>query len=288
MSEVDGSNLYKFIGRPADVEFLLRGFLKFTPIPELNDPSELLPNVIREEVKTSLERLKRTGYTEEDMVHLRQQGEVLRLLAPGYYVGVPGTRRQASDLISRAGDEHLPFIEVFLDGVAREVSSNVGLFCLTKRRDSLPMWAHYAANASGLVVEFRDLHEVFCGDSTGILRKPIPVRYEREQFSVTYEPRSHESLFLAKFQDWGYEQEVRIVLPLADCRQSMHGGRLLYSFDVSPKHIARVILGWRMDVSTVDAVVELVRSINPETEVIKAYIGRGTVRDGETIYSCTE
>jgi hypothetical protein len=30
------------------------------------------------------------------------------------------------------------------------------------------MWAHYAGNATGLVVEFRDLHKIFGGNDTGV------------------------------------------------------------------------------------------------------------------------
>jgi len=63
------------------------------------------------------------------------------------------------------------------------------------------MWAHYAANAAGLVIEFRDLEAEFGGDSTGVLRQPMVVRYDQHQIGVTFDPQSYRSLFFAKFED---------------------------------------------------------------------------------------
>ena len=204
------ARLYKFIGKPDDVEFVLRGSVKFTPIPELNDPSELLPNVIPEDVKVSLKRLRKVGYRDEDMVHLRQQGKLLQRLAPNFQaIRVPQTKEEATTLIRSKLYDNLPLLEHLLERTAEQISSQVGFFCLTERNDALPMWAHYAGNATGLVVKFRDLRKIFRGDNTGILRQPIPIRYERERLGVTFDPETHASLFFAKFQDWSYEQEAR-------------------------------------------------------------------------------
>jgi len=271
--------LFKFIANPEDARFVLQGCVKFTPIPELNDPSELLPNVIPEDVTRSLERLRKTGYSDEDMHHLRGQGKLLQRLAPDFQaINVPKTKSEATAIVRSAFYNNLPLLKRLLEETAEEISSKVGLFCLTKRNDSLPMWAHYAANANGLVVEFRDLSSAFPGDDTGILFTPIPVRYERERLGVTFDPSSHESLFFAKFADWSYEQEVRVVVPLAACREVMTGGRRLYIFNIAPRHIARLILGWRMPKMMADSIIGFVLSINPDVEVVRARIESGQVR----------
>ena len=155
---------------------------------------------------------------------------------------------------------------------------------LTERNDSLPMWAYYAGNAKGLIVEFGDLADTFSGDDTGVLREPIAVRYERESFGVTFDPQSHESLFFAKFRDWSHEREVRVVMPLADCRQASNDERQLYLFDVPRRHVSRVILGWQMAPVMVDQVVERVRTINPSVHVVRASVARGQVRCDQVIY----
>src|SRR4051812_12574711 len=94
------ASYFKFIADPKNVEFLLKGVVKFTPIKELNDPSELIPNVIFDEVRASLERLRRDGYTEDDLINLRKQQNLFQRLAPQYQaIGVPETKERATDLI---------------------------------------------------------------------------------------------------------------------------------------------------------------------------------------------
>jgi hypothetical protein len=278
--------LYKFIADPDVVQFLVKGIVKFTPIPELNDPSELSPSMILEEVQASLARLREKGYTRRDIVDLRKQQALIQLLAPRFQaVRAPSTPQLATALIRSSFYDRLPVLEQLLNGIAHEMSTRVGLFCLSQRYDSLPMWAHYAANAAGLAVEFQHLERAFPGDETGLLREPRSVRYERERSGVTFDPRSHETLFLSKFPDWSYEREVRIVLPLAHCRREMVNGRPLHLYDVPSHCVARLILGWNMAPSKANGVRKLVRRISPHVEVVQAQFVRGTVRIGATLDS---
>lgn len=216
------------------------------------------------------------------MNYLRQQGNLMRVLAPlRQAIPVPPTKEKATDQIRSPFYDNIPRLERLLDATATEMSAKVGLFCLTERFDSLPMWAHYANNATGLAVEFQGLDAVFPGDDTGVLRRPIPVRYERERIGVTFDPQSHESLFFAKFQDWSYEKEVRVVLPLTECRTVQpDGDRRLYMFDIPKRCIARIILGWRMTEEAVSTVLKLTRTINPQVKVVRARIVRGQVQLG--------
>lgn len=277
--------LFKFISQPDDVKFLLQGYLKFTSIPELNDPSELLPNVIPEDVERSRIRLRAVGYSDEDLIHLRHQGALLDRLAPDFKaIPVPTTKEEANRRLQSKIYDNLPFLGRQLAGTAELISSRVGLFCLTMRVDSLPMWAHYAQNAAGLVVEFSKLHSVFLGDNTGVLRQPRQVQYERERGGVTFDPHSHESLFFSKFEDWKYEQEVRVVLPLDECRRVSVPGRQLYLFSIEPSRIKRIILGWRMTLEAGERVLDLVRAHNPAVEVVQAQIEKGRVLIGGREY----
>lgn len=272
---------YKFIANPRAVEFLIRGAVKFTPIDELNDPSELSPTFVTEDVVASLARLRRDGYTEEDLVHLRRQGSLLQRLAPRFQaVGVPSSTDEAAALIRAPFYDSVSALERLLEETAREMSSKVGLLCLSRRYDSLPMWAHYAANASGVVVEFRDLDNVFRGDDTGVLNAVISVRYASERGGVTFDPRSHEALFFDKFTDWSYEQEARVVLPLAECRRTSVNGNSLYLYDLPLECISRVILGWRLSGVEADAVRSIVGSVHPRVNIHQARFERGRVRIG--------
>jgi hypothetical protein len=272
------NRLYKFISDSAALPFILRGLIKFTPPAELNDPSELTPNVIPDEVMKSLDRLRRNGYTEEDIVNLRLQQNLFQRLAPQFQVvRAPDTPQGATDMINSSFYDQISILELRLSEMLREVSCKVGLFCLSLRYDSLPMWAHYARNANGLVVEFRDLDTVFHGDDTGVLFRPIPVRYERDQLSVTFDTQSHHSLFFSKFPDWKYEKEVRVVLPLADCRKEVITSHQLNLWEI-PRHcISRLILGWNMPKDARTTIHEYVQQLNPQVDMIEARIIRGQV-----------
>lgn len=273
--------LYKFIASPDALRLILNGMVKFTPISELNDPSELVPTMDPEAVRESLARLRLTGYSDEDMSHLRQQGNLLQTLAPRFQaVPVPATKAEASRLIRSAFYDSSSTLEQLLGDTAREMSSKVGLFCLSRRFDSLPMWAHYAANASGLAVEFRNLDQVFQGDQTGVLRQLTPVMYQRETSGVTFDPQSHRSLFFAKFQDWSYEQEMRVVLPLLDCQAHALLGKNLFTWQIPKNCVASLILGWNMKPADRLAVEDQVRARNPAVMITYAQFSRGKIRVG--------
>ena len=277
--------LYKFLGNPAIARSVLAGSIKFTPIAELNDPAELNPTLNREAVMASLSRLREIGYSQDDLIHLRRQGAVLQALSPSTQtVHVPSTPEEATRIIHSPFYDSTSTLERLLSQTARDIASKVGLFCLSRRFDSLPMWAHYAANATGFAVEFTDLESEFTGDATGVLRQLREVTYAQEIEGVTFDPKSHESLFFSKYMDWSYEQEARVVLPLADCRQHIHDQGILYLYDLPTKFIRRVILGWNINRTSVDIVRDAVSEFCPNAEVVQAKFLRGKVslvnRDG--------
>ena len=95
------SRLYKFVPESNVVSFLLRGIVKFTPIRELNDPSELVPTVNIDAVRESLAQLRQRGYTDDDLIHLRRQGALLQRLAPSRQaVQMPRTARGLKEVKS--------------------------------------------------------------------------------------------------------------------------------------------------------------------------------------------
>ncbi|POZ50912.1 DUF2971 domain-containing protein [Methylovulum psychrotolerans] len=289
------SSFYKFIDNNLDViHSLIGGSIKFTPIPELNDPSELVPNLDIDEIKASLQYLRQHGYSEQDMIYLRQQGNLLQRLAPEVMViGIPATQEQASQVIRLPFFNDIQNLEPQLYRTATAISSNVGIFCLSQRYDSLPMWAHYAANAKGFVVEFleSELKNEFLGDNTGVLNQLIPVRYGQEISGVTFDPKSHESLFFDKFQDWQYEQEVRIIKPLKECNKVEYKKTecqetgIIYLHQLPFTCIGRVILGWNISPEHRNAVVDYVHSLDSPVEVVQA---RFSIRTGVELMSLND
>jgi len=276
--------LYKFIENPDSVRFLLQGLIKFTPPAELNDPSELTPRVILDDVSNSLAQLREHGYTKEDMINLLRQENLLQKLAPRFkMIRLPETAEQATAIIRSSFYDETSKLAQILNEMVLEVSSKVGLFCLSLRYDSLPMWAHYANNAAGLVVEFANLGEVFQGDDTGVLSQPLAVQYKREQISITFNTKSHEALFFSKYSDWSYEKEVRVVLPLADCQKELLGEKHLYIRKIPRSCISRLILGWNMSNKIQKTIRAHIRELNPDVKIVTARIVQGQVKLEESV-----
>jgi hypothetical protein len=269
---------YKYISNPDSVEYLLSGLLKVTPPAELNDPSELAPSVIEDKVLESLSRLRVGGFTDEDMTNLKCQEALLQRLAPQFQaIPAPRSKEAALIMIRSSYYNQVSILMYYLSETAKVISSRVGLFCTSRRRDSLPMWAHYAANAKGLVVEFNDLDAVFKGDNTNLLMKLLMVSYDRENVSVTFETNSHRALFFSKFSDWSYEQETRVVFPLDVCSKTKINEGVIYTYTIPKSYVNRLILGWNMLPKTKQRIRLMTSDINPNVEIVEAQIVNGRV-----------
>jgi hypothetical protein len=213
--------LYKFVASRSAALAIADGFLKFTRIEELNDPSELVPLMNRDAVLTSLNILRKKGYTQEQFRWLGCQESILRLLSPETRVlSRPATIAAANRTLALPVYDNLDFMERQLLATISLMRSRVGVLSLTERFDSLPMWAHYAANARGYVVCFQELDREYTGDTTGSLNALKPVRYVDDLLGLTHDPSTQDNLFFCKFQDWSYEREWRIVSALSSCQLS--------------------------------------------------------------------
>jgi hypothetical protein len=270
---------YKFIQSMAALPHILSGAIKFARIDELNDPSEMVARVVRDEVLRSRDELMKRGYTDADMENLRRQERLLDRLAPeALVIRTPLTAKQATQQISIAFYQNIELLEARLQEAAALMAERVGVFCVAETVSCLPLWAHYASMGKGFAVEYRDLDTVFHGDDTGVLNGLVPVRYSRDHLGVTFETRSHESIFFSKFPDWSYEREIRVVVPLKDCRQVKVDGGEIYCRDLPKEHVARIICGWKMPDCDRRTIVDEARHINPDVEVCVAKIVGGEVR----------
>lgn len=97
------------------------------------------------------------------------------------------------------------------EGTAKKASNqNVGIYCLTTNKNSLPMWAHYANRHKGVMIEFNVSNSVF--------EKAIPITYidsinvvkirKKNEFTKL-ESILYDSLGV-KHSSWSYENEYRI------------------------------------------------------------------------------
>lgn len=269
--------LYKFVGDQTAVRAIASGSLKFTTIPELNDPSELVPRMDREAVLASLVTVRRNGYTPEQFEWLACQEAVLRLLSPETRVlSRPPTVELANRTLALPVYDNLDFMERQLLETISLIRSRVGVLSLTARFDSLPMWAHYGALAQGYVIRFDGLDSEFPENSTGSLNVVKPVNYVEDLVGMTHDPSTQDNLFFSKFQDWSYEREWRVVSALSSCQLS--GDGKMHLRHISPSIVTGVICGWNVPEDEMSSLAAELSCINPGLEMLAASLDRGHVR----------
>lgn len=109
--------------------------------------------------------------------------------------------------------------------VQKTISEHLGIVCFTDKADSLLMWGHYAEGHRGFAYGFDPRHPFFHSgegfEGTRLFRKVVYSRHRpRVVFSDARVPEdlfserlAHE-FFFTKSDDWAYESEWRLVLPL--------------------------------------------------------------------------
>jgi hypothetical protein len=210
--------LYKYVSLEGLERILRHSTIRFTQPSAFNDPFELLPEIIV------------PAGAEEKKFELKFDIGAVRPVAAAEEVLEIPEGWGCSDAMSRE--------------IVQLLNKEVGILSLSRVATSLLMWSHYADQYAGAVVGFDSTHE--------FLANQIPVEYR------TSRPRRHVDTYLAgnpvllaelcaKSIEWKYEQEVRVVRRLADCKQAGTDAR---GFPIYVQHIPReaikvVIMGER-------------------------------------------
>jgi hypothetical protein len=222
--------LYKYFPKER-IDFFDNRLIRLTPAAALNDPFEMFP-VYDSIFVTGKRRNKHHSFLGVPLQRIHAIGE------------------QWADMFFN----RTAFIQHYL-------SERYGMFCLSERYDSLLMWAHYASDHRGFIVEVDGAHAWFnrrqllpeVGE-VGVVRK---VTYSNER-PITFLKHAPTNVFLVKGKDWTYEQEWRIVLPLARAVKVINSAPTnIHLFKVPCSAISRVIFGARMAASDRNRVLHL-------------------------------
>jgi hypothetical protein len=225
--------VYKYLS-PARSDVLADSRIRFTQPAVLNDPFETLPafteyrntlkNVMPEFSQLQKESFNALGLSEEDV------------------------RNNALSNV--------------LDNVAELFSPCIGILSLSRCRDNILMWSHYADSHQGFVIGFDSENSFFTPSKGKAIDGLRDVKYSRKRpilppnglNSLNPDKMREwtEHIFFTKSEDWAYEQEMRILAsPLAaDHKISVKDGwdRCLYSFD--PQAVKEIIVGIRASIQT--------------------------------------
>ncbi|SMD31753.1 Protein of unknown function [Reichenbachiella faecimaris] len=271
-------NLYKYVSSEDAVKNIIDGKIKFATLESLNDPTELLPRIYEDELLKSLEDKRKNGYNHEDLEDLNNQERLFGKLSPETMViSAPKSIEQANSIVKLSVYDNVDYLKKMFDKTVELMSSRCGIFCISTRNNSLPMWAHYANNASGFVIEFEDLENEFLGDGTGILNQIKDVDYKLVRSGVTFERGSYHSVFFEKDKDWGYESEKRIVVDLASCTTLQFENGKLFIKEIDKRRISKVIFGWKVTGKKIEKLSKEIKEINPNIETVAATIKNGFI-----------
>lgn len=210
-------SLYKYVSATT-LEYILNGSIRFTQPGGFNDPFELALEVynptLNENEKVSIQF---DVLSQDDLINK-------------YRLDKDFQDENCSDVFSRE--------------LISNLNKEIGILCLSKNSDSHLMWAHYADEYSGAVIEFDESHEYFSGLTE--------VKYEKDR------PIIHMNYFLEnktipisnlciKPDIWSYEKEFRIIRSLRDCKKNKAKSKKfdIYTNEIPLDAIKTVTLGER-------------------------------------------
>jgi len=268
-------NLYKYVGEER-VDILKDGLIRFTQPQAFNDPFELKPYISEIMDRGSLEKtisdllpeILRNEYDKQSQGFRKKiPYEIFRSLAEINAEKIIGDK----DLFLAWGAEIMQ--KIVCDGIEKVI----GILSLTESPDNLLMWAHYANSHQGFVIEFDSSHKYFNQKITenDELRHLRKVSYSEKRPDIRINKLdgfdAGVAAFLTKSNDWSYEKEWRMLLPL-ECsdKQIMSSPYNRYLFKVPFSAISSVIIGARATQNTIDNIKEAV-SVNAELRHIKVY-----------------
>jgi Protein of unknown function (DUF2971) len=222
-------------------EFLNNRLLRFTQPGDFNDPFELHPSVDLMSKADIAALPPAPGHEGPDGRMRILTPEASQAMLTAF---LPGLQKQMAQHASHGGafafDNNRAAQSTF--------DSKFGILCLSEIADSLLMWAHYAENHRGFVVQFDEAHTFFAasefeGQSLGLTR----VEYSPERPVLSYSTINSPHLYYRKSPEWSCEREWRLIKPLATASKVIAREELpLHLYEVPHEAVKGVILGHAM------------------------------------------
>lgn len=271
--------LYKYV-IPDRIDILERTLIRLTQPFVFNDPFECFPYIrdIAHDDRVS-EYLKKHRCSEEEKEKLllqlwkeeQEKHPELRVTYPEFREYLKVKMEQAGyficDLLKGLSSMEDPaFRSKTVHALTQLVNEEIGILCLSEKMDNLLMWAHYASNHTGFVIEFDEKHPFFDrGSEIGHLKK---VRYSLSRPQVTLlDPTLSDmehiyqwinDIFCVKSEHWDYEQEWRMIVALRNCKNVIALQKdNVYLFELPKSCITGIILGCRMSTENKERILNL-------------------------------
>lgn len=153
-----------------------------------------------------------------------------------------------------------------------------GIFCATRRKDNLLMWAHYAEQHRGVVFGFKPDPAV---ESFLCLLEPVSYSAVRPSFYDPIDPLKgarpkledmrafNRYLTATKSPEWSYEEELRLVVP-----SFVPEGQSATFLPFHSHELVELYLGHRFDVKCRDEMISAAQSLNKDVAIFQAKLAK--------------
>jgi len=226
--------IFKYLS-PKRIDVLKKQQIRFTQPKYFNDPFEHLPNMpmlmnedmfektfglnaissilepsTQPTIKAIIERMHENLFPIEQ-ADIGKVHEFLNAMQD------PAVNKAFKAALTAEGEHN------FGSPIRNKIDLNIGVLSLTKRNDNLSMWAHYAQEHSGFVIEFdsdspffqysESVFNIFKTTQTVkyLTKRPVVVPFLKSGLSDKWIEKVFESIFLTKSLDWKLEEELRLV-----------------------------------------------------------------------------
>lgn len=169
----------------------------------------------------------------------------------------------------------------FLHKVCKYYCLNLKLFCLSKSKNNILMWSHYADMHKGVVIEFDTSKE--------IIKEAKKIIYEIRKINIDkiYETlkkenednnKDYKKIFYHKSNKWRYEQEYRCELPFTFnidelkrfLQKEEQNTPLQQYVQIPGEGIKAVYLGCKISENDELAILNIIKSKYPNVKCYKA------------------
>jgi hypothetical protein len=290
------SVVYKYVSQEAARKIIANGSVRFGRPSGMNDPFDVylhdLYNLTVEQLQAQavpeLLDLLRTdpalfqSFVGADPTELNQVVSIVNSIPPhdlpAHYAAIAAALFDECD---EAFAEMSRSLEIERQQIVAQFE-NTALFCITRSRDNLLMWAHYADQHRGVVLGFRaDVER----DSFLAIAKPVQYSDRRPAFYQDLDekiaanrPRTvqemaefRNALIYSKSTHWSYEEELRIDIP----HGVPHGQDAIFQ-NFYPSELAELYLGCRVDQAFRSKITAAVRQLNPDVAIFDTVLEKET------------
>lgn len=293
--------IYKYFSAEAGRRFLSTWLLRITPPDEFNDPFEMCPpieilresevfspDVLQKEFETRMARdLIESGFGTSIapafattlcslLIGNLSAKDERRLFNqyPQLKYNISEMRQRLKLGIKLAREQFPVFVKQFESSMHQATRKTIGALCMTRNSAHPLMWAHYADEHRGLVVEFDSIAPCFnrkrsVTDELGSFR-PVSYSDVRPILDSNSADDWFVRLALSKGSEWAYEDEVRFLLELSKADKIIEKETKIHLLVIPPIAVCSVTIGCRAALETA-SMVKSVFSNDGATSHISLY-----------------